>query len=244
MMSELYSIDDDHHLFSVIQAPIRSVGIAGRFILNAFMASACRQGASEATHSGMLPAASRVSLGGRLRRACKRSFCHRNPNSVKVIQARGTGERSRNHPTGATPMQLKCPNLFEQSAYVGGSWIEATSQEHDSITNPANGEPVGHVPRLTAAQAARRSLTPRRRSTNGASGAAANARASCANGRNSSRCIATISRSSSVPNRASRSTRRVPRSRRPATISSGSRRSHGASTATTCRPRGAASASM
>jgi succinate-semialdehyde dehydrogenase/glutarate-semialdehyde dehydrogenase len=50
-------------------------------------------------------------------------------------------------------MQLKCPNLFEQSAYVGGSWIEATSQPHVTITNPANGEAVGHVPRLTAAQA-------------------------------------------------------------------------------------------
>lgn len=50
-------------------------------------------------------------------------------------------------------MQLKCANLFEQSAYVGGTWIEATSQPNDTVVNPANGEAVGRVPRLTAAQA-------------------------------------------------------------------------------------------
>jgi succinate-semialdehyde dehydrogenase/glutarate-semialdehyde dehydrogenase len=50
-------------------------------------------------------------------------------------------------------MQLKCANLFEQSAYVGGTWIEATSQPNETVVNPANGEPVGRVPRLTAAQA-------------------------------------------------------------------------------------------
>ncbi|SAK72506.1 succinate-semialdehyde dehydrogenase [Caballeronia glebae] len=50
-------------------------------------------------------------------------------------------------------MNLTCPSLFEQSTYVGGTWIEATSQPNDTVVNPANGEPVGRVPRLTAAQA-------------------------------------------------------------------------------------------
>jgi succinate-semialdehyde dehydrogenase/glutarate-semialdehyde dehydrogenase len=42
--------------------------------------------------------------------------------------------------------------LFEQSAYVGGTWVEAESQPHDTVLNPATEEPIGKVPRLTAAQ--------------------------------------------------------------------------------------------
>lgn len=49
-------------------------------------------------------------------------------------------------------MLLRCKNLFEQSAYVGGAWVEANSQQHDAILNPADGSVVGLVPRLNAAQ--------------------------------------------------------------------------------------------
>jgi succinate-semialdehyde dehydrogenase/glutarate-semialdehyde dehydrogenase len=51
-------------------------------------------------------------------------------------------------------MLLRCASLFEQSAYVGGSWVEATSQEHDAILNPADRTVVGLVPRLSTAQVA------------------------------------------------------------------------------------------
>jgi succinate-semialdehyde dehydrogenase/glutarate-semialdehyde dehydrogenase len=42
--------------------------------------------------------------------------------------------------------------LFEQSAYVGGTWVEAASEACDTIVNPADEKPVGCVPRLNEGQ--------------------------------------------------------------------------------------------
>jgi len=45
-------------------------------------------------------------------------------------------------------MQLNDPALFRQQAYVGGEWIQAQSGLTISVTNPANGEVLGTVPKL------------------------------------------------------------------------------------------------
>jgi succinate-semialdehyde dehydrogenase/glutarate-semialdehyde dehydrogenase len=45
---------------------------------------------------------------------------------------------------------LKKPELFRQQAYVNGQWINAASGETTSVYNPANGELLGTIPRLSA----------------------------------------------------------------------------------------------
>ncbi|SAL85970.1 succinate-semialdehyde dehydrogenase [Caballeronia arvi] len=49
-------------------------------------------------------------------------------------------------------MQLQCPGLFEQAAYIGGSWVDTTPLPRVSVTNPSTGEIVGSVPQVTAQQ--------------------------------------------------------------------------------------------
>ncbi|HXZ09964.1 MAG TPA: NAD-dependent succinate-semialdehyde dehydrogenase [Paraburkholderia sp.] len=49
-------------------------------------------------------------------------------------------------------MELQCPSLFEQSAYIGGNWIDSTSLPRMQVTNPSTGEIVGSVPQVTAEQ--------------------------------------------------------------------------------------------
>jgi succinate-semialdehyde dehydrogenase/glutarate-semialdehyde dehydrogenase len=46
-------------------------------------------------------------------------------------------------------LSLKRPELFRQQAYVNGQWINAASGETTSVYNPANGELLGSIPRLS-----------------------------------------------------------------------------------------------
>src|SRR5215813_8626339 len=50
---------------------------------------------------------------------------------------------------------LKDPRLFRQSAYVDGQWAAAASSATLSVDNPANGEILGTVPKLSAAETRR-----------------------------------------------------------------------------------------
>ncbi|MGF1909456.1 NAD-dependent succinate-semialdehyde dehydrogenase [Vibrio kasasachensis] len=43
-------------------------------------------------------------------------------------------------------MQLKYPALFQQQCYINGQWL--TGGEVEAITNPSNGEVIGHVPTM------------------------------------------------------------------------------------------------
>lgn len=47
-------------------------------------------------------------------------------------------------------MELHCPDLFRQQAFVDGHWCEADSGARTEIFNPANGERVGSVPNMGA----------------------------------------------------------------------------------------------
>lgn len=49
-------------------------------------------------------------------------------------------------------MELQCPSLFEQSAYIGGAWVDSTSLPRVPVTNPSTGEIIGTVPQVTAEQ--------------------------------------------------------------------------------------------
>ncbi|CAB3743799.1 Glutarate-semialdehyde dehydrogenase [Paraburkholderia sediminicola] len=49
-------------------------------------------------------------------------------------------------------MKLQCASLFEQSAYVGGAWVDSTSLPRIPVTNPSTHEVVGSVPQVTAEQ--------------------------------------------------------------------------------------------
>jgi succinate-semialdehyde dehydrogenase/glutarate-semialdehyde dehydrogenase len=49
-------------------------------------------------------------------------------------------------------MKLQCASLFEQSAYVGGEWVDNTSMPRISVTSPSTHEIIGSVPQVTAQQ--------------------------------------------------------------------------------------------
>jgi succinate-semialdehyde dehydrogenase/glutarate-semialdehyde dehydrogenase len=49
-------------------------------------------------------------------------------------------------------VKLQCPSLFEQSAYVGGAWVDNTSLPRVPVTNPSTHEVIGSVPQVTAQQ--------------------------------------------------------------------------------------------
>jgi succinate-semialdehyde dehydrogenase/glutarate-semialdehyde dehydrogenase len=55
--------------------------------------------------------------------------------------------------TGAP--RLSDMSLFRQQAFVDGAWIDADSGETIEVTNPANGEVLGTVPKLGAAETRR-----------------------------------------------------------------------------------------
>ncbi len=54
--------------------------------------------------------------------------------------------------TPVSPLPLKDASLFRQQNYVGGKWIEAASGRTVAVRNPANGEVIGAVPALSAAE--------------------------------------------------------------------------------------------
>jgi succinate-semialdehyde dehydrogenase/glutarate-semialdehyde dehydrogenase len=51
-----------------------------------------------------------------------------------------------------SPLPLKDASLFRQENYVGGTWIGAASGRTIAVRNPANGEIIGEVPALGAAE--------------------------------------------------------------------------------------------
>ncbi|MFO1433653.1 MAG: NADP-dependent succinate-semialdehyde dehydrogenase [Candidatus Competibacteraceae bacterium] len=54
-------------------------------------------------------------------------------------------------------MQLQDPRLFRQHCYIDGTWVETDTQELIPVDNPATGEILGSVPKLSAA-ATRRAI--------------------------------------------------------------------------------------
>ena len=48
---------------------------------------------------------------------------------------------------------LKGINLFQQSAFINGEWVEAQSKARVIVTNPATGEEIGSVPDMGSAEA-------------------------------------------------------------------------------------------
>ncbi|MDO9498596.1 NADP-dependent succinate-semialdehyde dehydrogenase [Falsiroseomonas sp.] len=52
-------------------------------------------------------------------------------------------------------LPLKDPDLFRQANCVGGKWIQADSGKTIAVRNPANGEVIGEVPALGAAETRR-----------------------------------------------------------------------------------------
>ena len=52
-------------------------------------------------------------------------------------------------------MRLSDPSLFRQQCYIDGQWVDADDGGRLEVTNPANGEVIGTVPRLGATETRR-----------------------------------------------------------------------------------------
>src|SRR5204863_489122 len=48
--------------------------------------------------------------------------------------------------------QLKEPRLFREACYIDGQWVQAASGQTLKVDNPATGEIIGTVPKLTGAE--------------------------------------------------------------------------------------------
>ncbi len=59
------------------------------------------------------------------------------------------------HPTVAKPVRLHDQKLFRQACYIDGAWIEAKDGASVGVDNPATGEIIGTVPKLSAAETRR-----------------------------------------------------------------------------------------
>lgn len=63
-------------------------------------------------------------------------------------------------------MKLNDSNLFRQQALINGEWLDANDGEVIDVTNPANGDKLGSVPKMgadetrAAIDAANRALPP------------------------------------------------------------------------------------
>src|SRR5689334_6427745 len=55
----------------------------------------------------------------------------------------------------AVGVKLKDQKLFRQQCYVDGAWIDADRKATVDVNNPANGETIGTVPKLGAAETRR-----------------------------------------------------------------------------------------
>jgi succinate-semialdehyde dehydrogenase/glutarate-semialdehyde dehydrogenase len=49
-------------------------------------------------------------------------------------------------------LELKDPRLFREACYVDGSWVSAASGQTFEVDNPATGEIIGRVPKMSAAE--------------------------------------------------------------------------------------------
>lgn len=47
-------------------------------------------------------------------------------------------------------MKLNDSNLFRQQALINGEWLDANNGEVIDVTNPANGDKPGSVPKMGA----------------------------------------------------------------------------------------------
>lgn len=47
-------------------------------------------------------------------------------------------------------MKLNASNLFRQQALINGEWLDANNGEVIDVTNPANGDKLGSVPKMGA----------------------------------------------------------------------------------------------
>src|ERR1700740_1223355 len=52
----------------------------------------------------------------------------------------------------AAAIDLKDMRLFREACYVDGKWVQAAGSETVSVDNPATGEIIGHVPKLSGAE--------------------------------------------------------------------------------------------
>ena len=52
-------------------------------------------------------------------------------------------------------MKLKDSSLFRQQCYIDGAWVDADGGETIPVTNPSNGETIGTVPKMGAAETRR-----------------------------------------------------------------------------------------
>lgn len=52
-------------------------------------------------------------------------------------------------------MKLKDPKLFRTQAYIDGKWVDADKGETLTVDNPADGKPLGTVPKMGAAETRR-----------------------------------------------------------------------------------------
>jgi succinate-semialdehyde dehydrogenase/glutarate-semialdehyde dehydrogenase len=55
----------------------------------------------------------------------------------------------------ASPLKLNDPDLLRQANLIGGAWVQADSGKTAPVRNPANGELVGEVPSMGAAETRR-----------------------------------------------------------------------------------------
>ena len=58
-------------------------------------------------------------------------------------------------PQAAKGVQLKDAKLFRQQCYIDGEWVDADRKQTIDVNNPANGEVIGTVPKLGAAETRR-----------------------------------------------------------------------------------------
>ena len=49
-------------------------------------------------------------------------------------------------------MKLKNSALFRQQCFIGGQWVDADDGKTSDVTNPANGEVIGTIPKMGAAE--------------------------------------------------------------------------------------------
>ena len=50
-------------------------------------------------------------------------------------------------------MKLNDSNLFRQQALINGEWLDANNGEAIDVTNPANGDKLGSVPKMEIGRA-------------------------------------------------------------------------------------------
>ncbi|MDP1716452.1 MAG: aldehyde dehydrogenase family protein, partial [Burkholderiales bacterium] len=51
--------------------------------------------------------------------------------------------------------QLKDVSLFRQQCYIDGAWVDADDKSTMTVNNPADGVPVGTVPKMGGAETRR-----------------------------------------------------------------------------------------